>query len=102
MNIVKEWNNLVFEVSEDGITVYDKKTPEQKEKHFVTPERRRELLKAVFDVFIKKGVRNDEVYYLLTYIIENPVLILMPVARDRELEGKGATKGKNNIGDEKE
>jgi hypothetical protein len=81
---VVEWNNLTFIVEDDAITVFDhkqKKEPLPEDKHTLTSERKRELLKAVFNALHDRRARNDEVYWVLAYLTENPTLILFHPAQ---------------------
>ena len=100
------WNNLTFVVEDDAITIFDhnrRRDPLPEDRYTIPPERKAALLKAVFDVFVKKAIRHDEVYWLMSYIIENPDLILFPPARynvTHPTEGKGEPQTKKK-GDEK-
>jgi hypothetical protein len=85
------FSNLTFIVEDDAITVYDhtkRPEPRPEDKYVITPERKGKLLKAIFDAIVKAHMRNDEVYYILTFIVENPTLILMPSARVRAISGE--------------
>ena len=82
-----EWNNLTFIIEDDGITVFDhnvRKEPKPEDKYTIPQERSKQLLEALFNVFQEQRWRNDEVMWTLTFIMENPILIMFPPARYRK------------------